>query len=265
MEIKWYGTASISIEDQGVKLLFDPFVRMNKRLRPAITLADYKGADAIFATHGHFDHIFSVPDIEKTESTPVYATKTPVETLKKEGVAPEKLHVIAPGDKINIGHFTVTAYQAKHVTFDAKYVLSVIPQSVILCPKIFYQEYLNIKFPENNENLGYLIENGEKRVFIMGSFGTVPEETYPKNCDMFILPFGGCTKVPELTAPFISYMMPKSVLITHYDNSFPPATRRVDAEGLCARIHKDHPGIRVIIPTEKKGYDLHKITQTVKS
>lgn len=254
MEIKWYGTASVSVEDKGVKLLFDPFVRMNKRLKPNITLDDYKGADAIFATHGHFDHIYSVPELERTENTPVYCTKTPVETLKKQGVAPEKLNLVKPGDKIQIGHITVSVFQAKHVTFDLKYVLSVIPLCVVLCPKIFYLEYLNVKFPENEENLGYLVDTGEKKVFIMGSFGTVPYEKYPEDCDMFVLPFGGCTKIPELTAPFISKTRPKSVMITHYDNSFPPATRRVDAEGLMARINKDHPEIKVIIPEEFKGY-----------
>ena len=256
MKIKWYGTAAVSIEDSGVKLLFDPFVRMNKKIKPEITLEDYKGADAIFATHGHFDHIFSIPEIEKTESTPVYCTKTPVETLKKEGVAPEKLHLIKPGDKIQVGPFTVTPFRAKHVTFDLKYVLSVIPLSVVLCPKIFYLEYLNVKFPENKENLGFLVECGSKTVFIMGSFGTVPDEVYPKNCDMFVLPFGGCTKVPELTAPFIADMLPRKVLITHYDNSFPPATRRVDAEGLKARIEKDHPDIEAIIPKEFTEYEV---------
>lgn len=256
MEIKWYGTAAVGIEDKGVRILFDPFVRMNKKVKPEIKLDDYKGADAIFATHGHFDHIYSIPEIEKTETTPVYCTKTPLETLKKEGVASEKLHCIKPGDKIQIGHLTVTVFQAKHVTFDLKYVLSVIPLSVVLCPKIFYLEYLNVKFPENKENLGLLVENGEKSVFIMGSFGTVPEETYPKNCDMFVLPFGGCTKIPKITAPFIRYMMPKTVMITHYDNSFPPATRRVDAEGLMARIKKDHPEMKVVIPEEFKTYEV---------
>lgn len=260
MEIKWYGTAAVSIEDKGVKLLFDPFVRMNRKLKPEITLDNYRGADAIFATHGHFDHIYSIPEIEKTENTPVYGTKTPVETLKKEGVAPEKLHCIKPGDKIQIGHITVTAFQAKHVTFDLKYVLSVIPLSVVLCPKIFYLEYLNLKFPENKENLGLLVENGEKSVFIMGSFGTVPEEVYPKNCDMFVLPFGGCSGLWKLSASFIDYMKPKSIMISHYDNSFPPATKRVDAEGLMADINKAHPEIKVIIPEEFKAYELDTIT-----
>ncbi len=258
MIVKWYGTAAVSVEDNGVKLLFDPFVRMNKKIKPEITLDDYKkvGADAIFATHGHFDHIYSFPELEKTENIPIYATATPVETLKKAGVAPEKLHVIRPGDKIRIGHLTVTPFQAKHVTFDLKYVLSVIPLSVVLCPKIFYLEYLNVKFPENEENLGLLVEGGGKSVFIMGSFGTVPYETYPENCDMFVLPFGGCTKLPELSAPFISKTKPGSVMITHYDNSFPPATRRVHAEGLKARIEKDHPDIEVIIPQEFREYEV---------
>ena len=32
MKITWYGTATIGLDDGKTKLLFDPFVRMNKRI-----------------------------------------------------------------------------------------------------------------------------------------------------------------------------------------------------------------------------------------
>ena len=254
MEVKWYGTASVSIEHEGTKILFDPFIRMNKKVKPLITVDDYKGADAIFTTHGHFDHIWSYPEIAKNDPAPFYATKTPVETLKKFGIEEKRLHTVKPGDKIQIGNMTVKVFQAKHVKIDLKYILSVIPLCVVLCPKIFYIEYLNKKCPENKENLGYEIECDGKRVFLMGSFGTVPYETYPTDCDMLVLPYGGCTRVPEITAPFIKNMMPKSILITHYDNSFPPATRRMDAEGLKDIVEKQYPGMKVYVPEEFKPY-----------
>lgn len=254
MEVKWYGTASVGFEHNGTRILFDPFIRMNKRIRPNITAEDFTEADAIFATHGHFDHILSFPEIEAKANIPIYATRTPVATLKALDIPEERLHTIKPGDSVKIGDFTVTVYQAKHVTFDLKYIASVFPHCFVTFPKFFYLTYLNKIYPENGENLGYEVECEGKRVFIMGSFGTVPHEHYPKDCDMFILPFGGCSGLHKISAPFIADMLPKKVMITHYDNSFPPATRRVDAEGLGADIKNDHPEIEIIVPEEFKAY-----------
>lgn len=88
----------------------------------------------------------------------------------------------------------------------------------------------------------------------MGSFGTAPDEKYPKNCDLLILPLGGCISIYRNIAPFIAETQPKKIFITHYDNAFPPETRRSDAEGIRADILRDFPDIDVIIPQEFKGY-----------
>ncbi len=254
MTAEWYGTAAVSIENNGTKLLFDPFVRMNKRLKPRITVNSFTHADAIFTTHGHFDHISSIPEIEKKADIPVFGTETTVNTLVKQGVPPHRLKKVVPGDRTSIGNFTVTAYKTKHLVFDKKYIATVFPACFAAFPKFFYLVFKAFKYPDNHENIGFEVACDGKRIFIMGSFGTAPDEKYPKNCDLLVLPLGGCISIYRNIAPFIAETQPKKILITHYDNAFPPETRRSDAEGIRADILRDFPDIDVIIPQEFKGY-----------
>ena len=58
MRVTWYGTATIGIDDGESKILFDPFVRRNKKLEYSTPLEGFAGFDGVFITHGHFDHLY---------------------------------------------------------------------------------------------------------------------------------------------------------------------------------------------------------------
>ena len=47
MKITWYGTATIGIDDGKTRLLFDPFVRMNKKIETT-PIEGFVGFDAVF-------------------------------------------------------------------------------------------------------------------------------------------------------------------------------------------------------------------------
>ena len=250
MNITWYGTASIKLDDGKTSLLFDPYLRPNKKLRP-ITLDSFTGADAILVTHGHVDHIADIPKIVKADrDVPVYCTKTPCATLQKFGVGKNRLHVIAPGDSFRIGDFRIKVYQGKHVDFDPKYIAQVFPQCFMRFPVVFKMEYYNLKMPENGEIVIYEVENQGKRIVLMGSYGTADGVAYPKNPDAFVLPYGGNSDIAGLAAPFIKTMNPKKIIVDHYDASFPPLTKRMDVEGFGRTLAKNHPEIKYVIPQE---------------
>ena len=99
MKITWFGTASLAVETDRGRLLIDPFFPFPGS--PTRVLPDaYDGYRTVLVTHGHFDHIMSLPGLCADGQKRVYATRTPCQTLRKLGVREEQLTTFAPGDAL---------------------------------------------------------------------------------------------------------------------------------------------------------------------
>ncbi len=70
MQITWLGHAAFLLENDGARVLVDPFLTGNPK---ASTSADAVEADAILLTHGHADHIGDTVDIARRTGAPVVA------------------------------------------------------------------------------------------------------------------------------------------------------------------------------------------------
>lgn len=256
MKITWYGTATISIDDGKTKLLFDPFVRMNKRIETT-PVEGFTGFDAVLVTHGHFDHIYSIPELtEKDKNVSVYCTETPKKTLMDKGVPEERFKVFKPDDIIQIGNFTIRPRRFRHIVFDPIYILTVMPQSIVMFPRLLWQAHMNRKMPEGGEIVAYEIESEGKKIFLTGSFREYPGEVYPYDIDLLILANGGSIFVPEKTRGFIDKYKPKKIMVDHFDNAFPPVTRQVSVERLRKKTKKNHPDIEFIVPEICKSVEI---------
>jgi len=249
IKIKWFGTAAILIDLNGMKILFDPFITMNNKLyKPPIE--EFAAADVIFVTHGHFDHIYDIPLIlnEANTKAKVYCTATPRETLISKGVEKERIHTITAGDFLSLGAIEVRVLKGKHISFDMGLIIK-----TILNPRIFtYWSNLswiakeNKNYDEAGETVIYDIIVFNKRILLMGSLNLEENIEYPKGVDLLILPFQGRSDLSTYAIPFIQRLEPKKVLLDHFDDSFPPISSSVDTLPFVKLMREKFPAIPVI-------------------
>ncbi len=90
----------------------------------------------IFLTHGHEDHIGSLPYFLKNMNVPVYGTRLTLGILENKltehKIQNAKLHNVNVGDKITVGNFKVEFIRVNHSIADACALAISTPQGVIV-------------------------------------------------------------------------------------------------------------------------------------
>jgi len=249
MNIKWYGTAAILLEQDGTRLLFDAFLSRNQKIyRPSID--ELTGIENILVTHGHLDHIADIPDIMKHGSGKsfVYCTAAPQGTLIKMGVPETRVHRISPGDALRFGPFEVHALQGKHIVYDKRLFLKTLFNPRVLS----YRDSLRVMLNENKicveagETLVYDISAAEKRILLMGSLNLDKDTRYPQNADLLIFPFQGRSDLDAYALQFIERLWPRKILLDHFDDTFPPISSTVNPNNFITVVRQKYSGIPVI-------------------
>ena len=218
MKLKWFGTATILLEQDGTQLLFDPYFPLNDKIfKPPMN--ELASIDNIFVTHGHFDHIVDIPSVMKhgNGKSMVYCTAKPLDTLLSRGVDKERIHRIELGDVLKIGPFEVSVLKGKHVVFNMKLIMK-----TLFRPDIFvYRKNLKRLLKENKEcseageTVVYDIIVGGRRILLMGSLNLDDNTNYPKGADLIIMPFQGRSDLSEYVMPIIERLQPKKVMLDH--------------------------------------------------
>ncbi|MCR4711731.1 MAG: MBL fold metallo-hydrolase [Clostridia bacterium] len=242
MKLTWLGTASLLIEagewvpdPYGKKnpdraaLAFDPFLgipftdEQKKR-----TL--FSTADAVFVTHGHFDHEHHVEQIYRGMPKPVYCTITPAVRLGRDGYPKEKINVISPGWEEQFGPLRVRAYQSRHCVFDQAFIRerAFSFRTYREIKKLAHLASLHRRCQENGETLMYELEGEGKRIQILGSLGLDEATAYTPGADVLIMAFQGRSDLEEAALPIVERLKPQRILLDHWDDSFPPFTENVE-------------------------------------
>ena len=251
MRLKWYGTATMLIEQDGTQLLFDPFLSLNPNaFKPSID--ELSKIDNILVTHGHLDHIVDIPAIlnHGDGETKVYCTASPRETLISKGIEERKIRPITPGDVLIIRPFEVHIMKGKHIVFDKRLIMK-----TFFSPRVF-RNWSNFRYllnenkicSEAGETVIYDIRVRDERVLLLGSLNLDENTEYPKGADLLILPLQGRSDVSKYAMHIIDRLQPKKVLLDHFDDSFPPISSAVKTEQFVLLMKNEYPDVTVICP-----------------
>ncbi|MDT0465066.1 MBL fold metallo-hydrolase [Streptomyces gibsoniae] len=209
VEITWWGHATCTVEDSGVRVLTDPLFARRlahlRRRRGAPPPPEAAVADLGLVSHLHADHLH-VPSLARlapgTRLLVPRGAPGQVPGLRRLGGL--RVTEVVPGDRVQVGDLVVRVVSARH---DGRR----LPVG-----------------PHRSPVLGFVVE-GEARTYFAGDTGLFPsmaEEVGP--VDVALLPVGGWG--PFLgeghldagrAAQALAGLMPRSAVPVHYGTYWP--------------------------------------------
>lgn len=209
----------------------------------------------IFLTHGHFDHAMDVPLLLSLGKSKVFCSRETVKVLKAEGVAKERLNVVEPGDVIESGPFSIRVLAGEHSQPDMLLKLKTFMSPLML---LNWRTFITLYKAHRKYKVGtvlvYQIEAGSKSILHMGSLNLSADEVYPEEVDLLTIPFQGRSDLNVYALQFVNRIKPKALLLHHFDNTFPPISRYIDAKPFVRSVQDLFPETAVIIPEYRRKY-----------
>ena len=243
MKLTWLGTAGFRLDTDKHSILIDPYLTRNPKAVPKKKLkaSGIKDTDMIFISHGHFDHIYDVPEIASKTNAMVYCGKGIEETLCQKGLSKDQVRcVTSDGESFTFDGLGTQAFFSKHVKFDKWLLIKTLVRINIRIPK--YLPLLR-EYPEGQVLSWRFIIEG-KVIHHFGSGGSTPEELErlsKQKTDILLVPMQGHTRITRIAHNYVKALRPEMVLPHHQDNFFTPISTMVITQKLTELVKQTHP------------------------
>lgn len=259
MRIKWYGTASLLVEGGDTRVLIDPYLKLYNKKPPPIPVEEATTAEAIFITHPHVDHFSQVGAFGGGNVKNIYVSQSGIDIARKMGFYSPKMIPLAANEEITVGDITVRTYRSRHCKFDAATVLGIAfnPLTYIhFSHAVALLKGMKDYKIANDDIYALELSCGGKRLMVLGSAGVDADTVYPQGADLLVLPYQGRTRMHEYTIPILNTFRPKTVMLDHFDNAFPPFTHNVSTKKFVPSVNKRFPDMDAFVPKEGEWYQI---------
>lgn len=148
--------------------------------------------------------------------------------------------------------------QGRHIDFRYRYLFDTLSPWRVLryARNLPFLYWANRLFKEAGEIVAFDVRAQNREILILGSLALDPEETYPEHVDVLVLPYQGNNDLPARAREVLARLQPRSVILSHFDNAFPPMSRTVDLRPLKKMMEEEFPQIKVVKPTAFKPVEL---------
>jgi L-ascorbate metabolism protein UlaG (beta-lactamase superfamily) len=257
MKLTWFGTAGFRIETRGYTVLIDPYFTRNEYASPQQSMlpSDIEKADLIFISHGHFDHIYDVPEIASKTKALVYCGKGIDSTLIQKGLKKDQIRCVkSDGEAIRFDGLEARAYYSEHIRFDRWLLIKTLARI-----NFRLSAYLPLirEYPEGQVLSWRFIIDG-KVIHHFGSAGSTPAELErigKQPTDILLVPMQGHTLIDRIAHKYVQTLHPKMVIPHHQDNFFPPISTMINTKTFTERVRQTNPD------TATKTLELNEIVE----
>jgi hypothetical protein len=148
--------------------------------------------------------------------------------------------------------------RGRHVRFDVLLILRTIfsPRIIRFRENLKLMATENRVFKESGETVIYEISCCQKTITVLGSLGLADNAQYSEATDLLVLPDPGSSHLVELALAVVSRLRPRTVMLDHFDDAFPPISRMIDISPFVAVMRKEFPDVQVIVPERGATYDI---------
>lgn len=250
MKITWLGTGTVLLETGEQKIMFDPFIQLPGGEHPT-DLSIFDEPQNVFITHSKATHLSSVPELIEKTNMLVHCGPEAAKTLIKMGLSMKQIRSIHLGDIISLGEdLWIRALKGRYVGFGPFMVLKTVvnPRIIRYSTNLFKLAKLHKKFNDDDVTLAYQVKAEGKTILVLGSMALDDRTEYPKEPDLLILPYQGSSSLQKKATNIIRKLRPKTVMLSHFDDAFPPLSKSINPKKFHLAMKKRFPEIELLVP-----------------
>lgn len=113
--LKYYGLSSFELRHEDIRFLVDPWILGPDWTDVAIT--EFEDVDAVFVTHGAYDHLGDTVSIAEASDAKVYTEPAVASHLVSEGLPESQVERVIWGNAFTVDDVEVRVLETRHLSY----------------------------------------------------------------------------------------------------------------------------------------------------